>query len=32
MKKKFWIVALVVVALGAVFGGVFGRMSMKTFG
>ena len=30
MKKRFWIIALVVVALGAVFGGLFGRMSVST--
>ncbi len=30
MKKKFWIIALLVVTLGAVFGGVFGRMSVTT--
>ena len=30
MKKKFWIVAVLIVALGAVFGGVFGKMSVTT--
>ena len=30
MKKKFWIIAVLVVALGAVFGGIFGKMSVKT--
>lgn len=30
MKKKFWIVAVLVVALGAVFGGIFGKMSVMT--
>ena len=30
MKKKFWIVAVLVVVLGAVFGGIFGKMSVST--
>lgn len=30
MKKKFWLIALLVVALGALFGGIFGKMSWQT--